>query len=117
MADNQEKSGQEYKQSPARTRRKTEAVKAAPASEQNQAHQPASPKPGELAVSEFGQIVNLINTVSITSFFQSSEEQCPEKPIWCLPDVNCTARVTLSRDAVVAFTANQEFCKPAIIID
>lgn len=117
MTVNQEKSGEEYKKSPAQTRRRTAEVKAASVSEPNQADQPAAPKSGELAVSEFGQIVNLINTVSVTSFFKSSEKQCPDKPIWCLPDVNCTARVTLSQDAIAAFKDNQEFCEPVIIVD
>lgn len=77
--------------------------------------QPASLSPGEFAAKEFAQIVSLINVVSVEPQFQASQVQCPDKPRWCLPDVNCTARVTLSQEAIEAFKDNRSFCNPNVV--
>lgn len=88
------------------------AGKPAPAQDaQGQAaQQPAAPERGALAVSEFALIVNQLYTVTVQAQFRSSQRQCPDKATWCLPDANCTARVTMDEKTIKAFQKNRNNC-------
>lgn len=70
----------------------------------------------ELAISEFAKITNAINLVGVEPEYQTSPAECPgEGAKWCLPDANCTARVTMDGKTRQAFTANREFCSRLVV--
>lgn len=72
---------------------------------------PLSQVTPELAASEFTQMVNAINVARIEAGFQAAAVECPEKNAkWCLPDANCTARVTMDKNTRDAFSANRDSC-------
>jgi hypothetical protein len=65
----------------------------------------------EVAINEFAQITSAINVGGFQVAYVTSTQGCPEENAkWCLPDVNCTARVTMDEGTRKAFTANRVHC-------
>lgn len=65
----------------------------------------------ELAISEFAQIASATKAGDFLVMYRTAIQGCPEEGAkWCLPDVNCTARLTMDGDTGQAFTANRTHC-------
>ena len=114
MTDDQKKSGRKYEGSAAADKPKTgQATSTAPTEQAQTTSRPAETSP-ELAAKEFAQILMLLSLTGVQRKFLTAQERCKKPPKWCLPDVSCTARVTLTQDAIAAFKNNREFCQPKI---
>jgi hypothetical protein len=112
VIDEQEKLEKKVKQSSPSAQQQTGKAAATTLTVQDPANQrPKELRRGELAASEFAQILNLLNVASAKARFKESQGGCPDIPRWCLSRVNCTARVTMSQSAIAAFKDNHEFCK------
>ena len=93
---------------------KTRGTSSTEAQAQAQAQAQAAPSSGEpspeQAATEYAQILNLLNLAGVQTSFQAASDLCKKPPQWCLPDVSCTARVTLGTQAMEQFKENRKIC-------
>lgn len=114
MAEDQAKPKREYAKRQAATAKQS----ATPASTAKKvvAQNPSKPRDPAVdqAVAEFAKIATSLRLANVPGDFKPSRNGCERPPKWCLPDIACAARVTLSQNAIDALEKHLKDCTPPV---
>lgn len=109
MVEENKKSGKGYKKGPGSTYRQSAKPTVTAPIDQAATPSPAGEAEQAIAQNEFALILTLLGTAGRQMGFSPSEGKCKDhSPIWCLPNVSCTAQVTFTDEAKKAFEANEK---------